>query len=35
MELSWPHEGADELVGGEGLGLYTAVEFDWIVGELH
>jgi hypothetical protein len=34
-ESCWPRAGADEVIDGKGLGLYTAVEFDWIVGELH
>jgi hypothetical protein len=27
-ESCWPRAGADEVIDGEGLGLYTAVEFD-------
>jgi hypothetical protein len=27
-KLCWPRAGADKVVGGERLGLYTAVEFD-------
>jgi hypothetical protein len=30
-ESCWPRAGEDEVVGGEGLGLYMAAEFDWIV----